>query len=226
VAEAPGPAGVLLLGFALAATTAGRQFLQRREDPHRGALAGVSLAAALIAGAAAILRLVSAADGAAAALRAAGWRMFLDRPLFGWGVGGFPEIAPLYLSDWHPDALARHPAPGIVELPASLGIIGLLPFAVVLAALLREHYSEEHDYAFTRHLLAGCLGVLLLLPFDNPLLSFGIVFNLLLVFFTALRWTEISRRKPDEAGKKPQLVNPPHTRRIPFYTGPVKELLR
>lgn len=226
VVEAPRTSGLVLLALAGLAAASARAFLQRREDPHRLILAVVAALAGLAVAAVGAIRLAAGLEDGAGAVRAAALRMFLDRPLFGWGPGSFKDILPFYLSDWHPDAVGLHVPPGFLELPASLGLLGLLPFAVVLFILLRNHFSAQHDFVFSRQLLTGCLAVLALLLVDAPLRSPGLAFNLLLVFFTALRWTEVSRRRPDETDKRPQLVTPASKRKVPFYTGPVKERLR
>ncbi len=52
------------------------------------------------------------------------WRMFAARPLFGWGLGGFPFVYARYLSIPLEDVQFQHPNNDFVELLSESGLVG------------------------------------------------------------------------------------------------------
>jgi O-antigen ligase len=61
------------------------------------------------------------------------WRAFLSKPFLGWGAGGWSTL-------WHnsdPHIVLTYPHNFILEIAAEQGLLGLLPLALLLAAIVR-----------------------------------------------------------------------------------------
>jgi O-antigen ligase len=61
------------------------------------------------------------------------WRAFLSKPILGWGAGGWSTL-------WHnsdPHIVLTYPHNFVLEIAAEQGLVGLLPLALLLAAIVR-----------------------------------------------------------------------------------------
>lgn len=102
----------------------------------------------------------------------AAWRMFLDHPLFGVGVGNYPENYQIYSREIGLDDRreARTPASLYLELLSELGIAGIVAFLVLLFYVFRTGLRANIQFfglGFTqesymlRAFLSGLLGYLI-----------------------------------------------------------------
>jgi hypothetical protein len=89
---------------------------------------------------------------------------------------------------------------------------------------LYRYFAGKHDIQLTNHLLIGCAAVLILTLCDSPFMSPSVFFSFFLLFFTAMRWADISRNKLDDLdAMRPQLATPASLRRVPFFTDNYKD---
>ena len=220
------PAAVLLLTFSVLLQVAAFSILANKSQPHRSGLAASLglLSVGFFAGG--VVRFFQAPGfgGHADSLRRAAADMFADNPLFGWGMDAFGRMLPFYADDTLLGARHERAASDALQFAAEFGIIGALALGALLVALLVRYFRGRHDINLTNHLLLGCAGCLVLALVDSPFMSPAVFFSFAIVFFTALRWADLSRNKVDEVDARPILVTPASERRVPFYTGEYEDI--
>jgi O-antigen ligase len=110
------------------------------------------------------------------------WRMFLDHPLLGVGLGNFKDNYQNYSRELGLDQrrAPRNPASLYLELLSEQGIIGILIFILLLALIFREMRSAQinfqllgmNDYSFMGSALAaGFAGYMFSAIFKNSAYS-------------------------------------------------------
>lgn len=214
------PAAILLLSFAFLLIIVAVNFLSESRDKHRTAIALSSGLIGTAAFAAGIFRIFQMSDQAASAemLRHAAVEMFRDSPIFGWGMDSFARLAPFYADDLLLGARQDRATSDVLQFLAEFGIFGcILPLAGFVY-LLTRYIRGKHDMRLTNHLLVGCFSVLVLALVDSPFMSPAVFLSFLIIFFSALRWADLSRNKVDEVDTKPDLIIDPSERSVPFFT--------
>lgn len=120
-----------------------------------------------------------------------GWELFLARPLFGWGAGGFAAIHPFIQS---PDLEAfrySYPASDLLLALADKGLLGTLiacavPTGVVIAFL---RLKKRKDLSFCL-LLAPAI-ILLFALVSNPLQSPPVLLSFYVILISAYKWSRL-----------------------------------
>jgi hypothetical protein len=220
------PAAVLLLTFSAMLLIVTVDFLSNSKDPHRKAIATSSALAGCLCFAGGIFKIFqdNAFPADASALRSAAYAMFKANPIFGWGFDSYSQLLPFFGSDFLLGQRAERASSDLLQLLAEFGLFGTLILIGTLVVFITHYIRGEHHIRLTNHLLLGCAGVLLLSAFDTPFMSPAVVFSFLVIFFSALRWAEISRNKIDEVdAARPQLVTPASQRRVPFFNKQYQE---
>ena len=126
------------------------------------------------------------------------WRIFLDHPVRGTGLGSLQVVFPRYES-MYDGKVAHHAHNDYVELLAETGVIGALCFTVFLLLLFRRSWDEIHttlnpqDLALRMGALVACAGLLVhsLVDFNLHIPSNALLFYLLAV-------TASSAARPDQ----------------------------
>lgn len=221
--EARWPSIILLITFSLLLFIFCVHFLKQSKDQNRTLIAVTSgiLACALLASG--IFHIFQNPDlnNIQAALRSAAIEMFKDSPLFGWGMDSFAQVAPFYLDDTLMGERYYRAGSDALQMLAEFGLVGtIIPILTILALLIR-YLKKKATIELTNHLLIGCLALLILALCDTPFMSPAVFISFFALFFSALRWADLSRTKVDEvdAIKRPNLVVPESERRVPFFTG-------
>lgn len=219
--EARWPAAVLLLSTSIMLMIVAIELLSIKKDPHRkpiSMLCGLFATSAFSAG---LFRIFQPRPEANVedSLRYAAFQMFSDRPIFGWGMDSFESIVPFYGSDLLVGQNYSRAHSDLLQFLAENGIAGLLTVAIVFSYLLIRYLRGRHDIKLSNHLFIGCGALLILGLCDTPFMSPAVFFSFLIIFFTGLRWADLSRNKVDEVdAPRPVLVTPESERRIPFFT--------
>ena len=218
--QARWPAAILLLTFSTMLLMVTVHFLPRSKDPNRMSIALCSAFVGITTFAGGIFRAFQIDDYAqsASALRRAAIEMFRDNPLFGWGMDSFAQLLPFYADDCLLGTRHDRAASDILQLLAEIGIIGCLPLCILIAYLVIRYLKGQHDIHFTNHLMIGCIGCIIFACFDSPFMSPAVSLSFFIIFFTALRWADLSRNKVDEVDAKPDLVTHENKRTVPFNT--------
>lgn len=226
IIEAQRPAAILLLSLAVLYLLIAVHFLSASKDPHRSGIALGGGVLAIIAFAGGIFRIFQPGEYAssAASLRQAATNMFVDRPMFGWGFDSFPQVVPFYVDDILLGTRHDRAASDMLQYFAEIGIVGLFLPALLFTYLLIRYVIGRHDIRLTNHLLIGCLGVGALALVDSPFMSPAVFFSFFVIFFSALRWADLSRNKVDEVDARPTLVLHPSERNVPFFAGEYKDV--
>lgn len=222
----PIPAGVLLLTLAIMLLIAAIDFIVRSKDPHRQVIAITCGLAACLSFAAGIFRLIQhgASSKTANPLRSGALDMFQASPIFGWGPEGYTQMLPFFAHDQLLGQRFDRAHSDLFQLVAELGIFGALIIAIFFTLFLYRYFAGKHDIQLTNHLLIGCAAVLILAVWDSPFMSPSVFFSFLLLFFTAMRWADLSRNNVDDVdAARPQLVTPASERRVPFSPVPKKK---
>jgi len=220
------PAAVLLLTFSIMLLIVAVDFLANSKDIHRTPIAVSSGLAACLGFAGGIIRVFQdqTFNPTTAALRRAAWDMFLDNPVFGWGIDSYAKLLPFYGSDTLLGQRAERAASDLLQFMAEFGLFGLIIAGGIIAAFIVRYVRDRHNIHLTNHLLVGCGAVLLLACVDTPFMSPAVFVSFFVIFFSALRWAEVSRSKVDEVdAARPQLVTPASERRVPFFNQPYEE---
>ena len=121
------------------------------------------------------------------------WRMFLDHPVAGVGLGALPEVFPRY-ETLYDGNVVQHTHNDYVEALAETGLIGGLCGAVFLLLLLWESWARvagaahSADLAYHVGAVAACAGLLLhsLVDFNLHIPSNALIFLLQSALATSL----------------------------------------
>jgi uncharacterized membrane protein len=218
--QARWPAAILLITFSSMLLVLSIHFLAGSKDPNRRSIALCSALFSIITFAGGIFRAFQVDDYAqsASSLRRAANEMFRDSPLFGWGVDSFSQLLPFYADDTLLGNRHDRATSDILQTLAEVGIIGCLPVCILVAYLTIRYFKGQHDIHLTNHMLLGCLGCIICACFDTPFMSPAVSFSFLIIFFSALRWANLSRNRVDEVDSKPELIVNENLRSVPFYT--------
>jgi hypothetical protein len=218
--QARWPAAILLITFSSMLLVLSIHFLAGSKDPNRISIALCSALFSIITFAGGIFRAFQVDDYAqsASSLRRAANEMFRDSPLFGWGVDSFSQLLPFYADDTLLGNRHDRATSDILQTLAEVGIIGCLPVCILVAYLTIRYFKGQHDIHLTNHMLLGCLGCIICACFDTPFMSPAVSFSFLIIFFSALRWANLSRNRVDEVDSKPELIVNENLRSVPFYT--------
>ena len=201
-------------------------FTTRSKDPHRHTVAIACGLAACVSFAAGIFRIFQQGTSGETAgpLRKAALDMFQASPIFGWGPEGYAQMLPFFAHDQLLGQRFDRADSDLLQLLVEFGLFGALIVFVFFAWFLYRYLAGKHDIQLTNHLLIGCAAVLILAIWDSPFMSPTVFFSFFLLFFTAMRWADLSRNNVDDVdAARPQLVTPASQRRLPFFTGTNKE---
>ncbi|MGZ0656000.1 O-antigen ligase family protein [Coraliomargarita sp. W4R72] len=218
--KAPLPAAILLLTLSAMLLIVAVEFLAKSKDPHRNAIAICSGLTACLSFAGGIFRIFqdNAFSADATSLRIAAIDMFKANPIFGWGIDSYEKLLPFYSNDMLLGQRSERATSDLLQFLAEFGLFGLVIIIGFFSAFIVRYIRGDHNVHLTNHLLFGCGSVLLLALCDTPFMSPSVFFSFFAIFFSALRWAEISRNKVDEVdAARPQLVTSEKQRRVPFF---------
>lgn len=222
----PIPAAVLLLTLSAMLLIFTVDFLLKSTDIHRTTIAISSGISSCLCFSAGIYRLLQENElkNHAATLRSAAYEMFQASPIFGWGADAYGKILPFFSSDEFAGNQAERATSDLLQLAAEFGLVGVLMAVGYFLYFIIRYLIGQHDIQLTNHMLVGCFAVLVLSALDAPFMSPAVFFSFFVIFFSAMRWADLSRNNVDEVdAQKPQLVTPASERRIPFFTKPYND---
>jgi hypothetical protein len=225
--DAPFASAMLLLTLSIMLLIMAIEFLAHSKDIHRKPIAICSGLAASLGFAGGIVRIFQdhAHSESNAALRQAAWQMFLDNPIFGWGIDSYEKILPFYGSDTLLGLRNERATSDALQFLAEFGIFGYLVVLAILVALIGRYFLGRHHVLLSNHLLIGCAAVILLSFVETPFMSPAVFVSFIVILFSALRWAELSRNNVDEVdASRPQLVTPESQRRLPFFNKPYEDI--
>jgi O-antigen ligase len=150
--------------------------------------------------------------------------MFQANPIFGWGLDSYEKLLPFFASDLMLGHRAERAVSDVLQLLVEFGLLGLAATLAFLAIFSVRYLRIQHDIRLTKQMLLGCAAVLILSIFDSPFMSPAVFYSFFVIFFSAMRWADLSRNKADEVdAQKPQLVTPESMRNVLFFTKPYHE---
>ncbi|MGB0414502.1 MAG: O-antigen ligase family protein [Coraliomargarita sp.] len=220
--EAKWPATILLLGFSWACVLFAFNVFRGPNKPYRTSigLAGVLLAIAAGTGGLARMRSTNPYAADAESLRRTAVDLFQDNPIFGWGMDSFATLAPYYSNDRLLNTLHERACSDVAQALAELGIVGTALVPLICAGLLIRYIFGGKSIQLTNHLMTGSLFLVALAFLDSPFMSHPVFLSFFILFFSALRWADLSRHKVDEVDAKVALVTHERHRQVPFTTNP------
>lgn len=222
------PSVILLIGYSGMLLLVTVNYMIDTKDKHSKVIAFTSGLLACGFFAAGVFRAVQPNPLAEStkALHRAAIEMFRDSPIFGWGMDSYQQLAPFYLDDLLTSARYDRASSDILQLLAEIGIIGTAIPTLILSFLLFQYWKNKSDVRTTNHMLIGCAGVFIMAFVDTPFMSPAVFFSFFIIFFSSLRWADLSRNRVDEvdAVDRPQLVTAEAERRIPFFTEEYTEI--
>lgn len=219
--DAHWPAVLLLLTYAALLIQIGRAFLNESQDRHRKKIATFTLSIAVLALCVSCLRILRhdvQPPDSAPQLRQAAQSMFHESPVFGWGTESYQQLIPFFIDDLSSPSRYQSAQSDWLQGAAEFGIFGLLLALLTLSLLLLRYLKGRSDIKLTNQLLLGCSGLLLLAAVDNPFMSPAVFVSFWILFFSALRWADLTRNHVDEvdAATAPTFVTPASLRNAPF----------
>lgn len=215
------PAACLLISYSILLAFVSIHFVRASKDKDRILIALGTGIVSIIAGACGALRLIQSKNFAETAtrLRHAGIEMFLDRPLWGWGLNGYEKILPFYADDQLFQGRYQSAHSDFIQFLAEFGIIGLAPAFLLTLGLFIRYIRGKHEFYLTNFMLFGCISLLVLAFFDNPFFSPAVFFSFWIIFFSALRWGDLSRNKIDQVDARVIVVSKETERKVPIFDG-------
>ncbi|MGJ8641205.1 MAG: O-antigen ligase family protein [Opitutaceae bacterium] len=227
IVEARWPSAILLIGYSgmlLAVAINYSRDIKDKHSQHIALISGLLASGVFSAGIYRAIRTNSASETAATLHRAA-IEMFKDSPLFGWGIDSYEMLAPFYVDDTLLGAKYDRASSDLLQSLAELGVIGTAVPILAVSILLYSYIKKKSEVRTTSHMLIGCGGVVAMAFLDTPYMSPAVFFSFFIVFFSALRWADLSRNRVDEvdAVERPALVTPEAERGVPFFTDEYQE---
>lgn len=218
--EARWPAALLLLTFAGVLIQLVGSFWKESHDRHRKKIISVCALVALLALTGSTLRILEPSSSTASApmLQQAALQMFLDSPWFGWGAESFQQLVPFYIDDALVTMRYERANSDLLQFSAEFGIFGISVAVITLMILMRRYFIGRTDIKLTNQLLFSCVGLLFMAGLDSPVMSPAVFISFWILFFTALRWADLTRNRVDEvdAAPRPTFVTPASQRKVPF----------
>ncbi|MGB0416147.1 MAG: O-antigen ligase family protein [Coraliomargarita sp.] len=223
--EARLPSAVLLLTYTTMITIGIMNIAPARDEPMRKGIMILGSLLGILSLYGGIQRLLEdSADGPTmSALRGSAKEMFLDNPIFGWGMDSFSRLLPFYQPDWMLGSTHERAFSDFYQYLAEYGIIGALVAPVICIGLIIRYLKGKNDIHLTNHLLIGCLAIVILAFVDSPFMSPAVCLSFLLLFFSAMRWGDLSRLKVDEVDARVVVVTSEKERRVPVFEGEQKD---
>ncbi|MEN8662772.1 MAG: O-antigen ligase family protein [Lentimonas sp.] len=220
--EAHWPSVILLIAYSGMLLLVALNYLVDTKDEHSKKIALTSGLLASSVFTAGIYRALQSnpLSESSKGLHQAAIEMFRDSPVFGWGMDSYQQLLPFYLDDTLLGARYERADSDVLQFLAEIGIVGTIVPVVILSILLFHYFKNKSDVRTTNYMLIGCLGVGIMAFFDTPFMSPAVFLSFFVVFFSALRWADLSRNRVDkvDAVERPALVTPVTERRIPFFT--------
>jgi hypothetical protein len=159
-------------------------------------------------------------------LKKSGLEMFLDNPIFGWGLNSFRKLSPYY-NDAH---LLNHNYETIpssaINLLVEFGIIGLLVICLYALTLYLLYIVKKQTNPFSNTLFFALFLIILLSFLDNPFYSLPVTFSFWIIGFLAIRWAQLIYHRADEVDTQTKLLTTGELRNVPFVTNPKKEVFK
>lgn len=223
--EARWPAAILLITYASLMFFVAIHFLSRSKDVDRKLIAATCVGVSLATFVASINKIFAQSGNGQELieLRKAGFAMFQDQPLFGWGLDAFAQIAPYYVSDSTLPLRYERAGSDWIQLLAELGLFGSGVLLALVLVLLVRYIRGRHEFHLTNYLLFGCGSVLALAAVDTPFMSPAVFFSFWILLFSAFRWADLSRNRVDEVDARVIVVSDASERRVPVFKGEYNE---
>ena len=219
------PSIILLLTFSVFLLIFGIHFSVYSKDAHSKSIVNLSIFTSCVILASSLIKIFTIAEwsGDKSLLRQTAWKLFLDRPLFGWGYQSFEFVAPFYNDDILNGKNYISASSDFLEILAEFGLIGAILIFTFFAIPIILHFAQRRFSLFSKYLLGSSITVIPFAVYDTPLMSPAVFVSFLIVFFIALRWAKIERSKEDELDALPELILPESDRSIPFHNAKYKE---
>lgn len=135
-----------------------------------------------------------------------GWEIFMQRPLFGWGVGSYPVVAAFYPIPALSDQLIDNPFSSLLNLLAEQGIFGLVIWSLPVVALCVMYlFSRRKPINSTRLFFA--VSVALLLGLVTPAFeNMAFLFSFWLLLVCGCLWTINDAKRKILTTSRPVLI--------------------
>lgn len=224
--DASGPGAILLLFLSLMLLLLAIEFIRVGGDQNHNSITLLATLGSCILFAVGIFRLFERNPEIhpISLLRESALKLFLERPLFGWGFESFTHVAPFYNHDTLLDSLYLSPQSDILQYLSEFGLFGCLALFVFMLLLSMRYLCGKLKSSFCNDLLLTSLAILFISAIDNPFMSPPVTISFWIVFFSALRHADIERKQVDQVDiEPPRFVSPASERRLPFFTGENKE---
>jgi hypothetical protein len=138
---------------------------------------------------------------------ATAWEMIRARPWFGWGADAFATIAPFFSSDFN-ESVASNAGSDALQWLSAFGWLGALLILFLPLALLMKEFKSLIHFRLSAMLLLSLTGALAIASVQVVFDHYGFGLSFWLLFFAALRWSQISRTAADRVDHKPYLILP------------------
>lgn len=159
-------------------------------------------------------------------LQSSAKHIFLERPLFGWGVESYAHISPYFQSDLLEATNHQRAHSDALQALGEFGLFGAFLFPILCLYLVLRYLLGKHDIRLCNHLIYGCTSVVILSMVDTPFMSPAVYFSFFILFFSALRWSDLSRSRVDEVDARIAVVTDDRLRKVPVYSGPQNETFK
>ncbi len=143
-------------------------------------------------------------DGAS---MATAWEMIRARPWFGWGADAFAAIAPFFNSDFS-ERMANNAGSDVLQWLSAFGWLGTFLILFLPLSLLIKELTALLQFRLSTMLLLSLTGALAIACGQVVFEHYGFALSFWLLFFAALRWSQISRTAADRVDQKPYLILP------------------
>ncbi|CAI8272876.1 MAG: Uncharacterised protein [Opitutia bacterium UBA7350] len=220
--KASGASAVLLLFLSWILLMLALELTRFTKDRHQKSLSMLSTLGSCCLFAVAIFRFTSPSPNTeeVAMLRESSFRLFLERPLFGWGFESFPRVSAFFNNDALLGTLNLSPHSDILNYLSEIGLFGCLIIIAYLITLILRYWYRKKASCFCNNMLLAIAAVLIIACIDNPFMSPTVTLSFFIIFFSALRFAAIEQNKSDQVDiEMPRLVSPASERKVPFFTG-------
>ncbi|WOO41053.1 O-antigen ligase family protein [Rubellicoccus peritrichatus] len=148
------------------------------------------------------------------------WKLFLEKPIFGWGVGSFLTIIAFKQEvDFGQNLLTPHS--DLLHLMVEQGVIGVVIWLAPPVILLIIFLKKETKRLLSAHLWTAAIMIGVLALFSFPLQNPATAWSLWFIIGAAHVWTKVQRKDPAIALKSDVVFDESEMRSVPKLDKPL-----
>lgn len=148
------------------------------------------------------------------------WEVFLEKPIFGWGIGSFMTVIAFKQEvDMGESLLTPHS--DFLHLMVEQGIVGLVIWLTPPIILIAIFLQKKTKRLLTAHLWTAAIIIAVLAAFSFPLQNPATAWSLWFIIAAAHAWTKVQREDPAKLLQTNIVFDESEMKRVPKMEKPL-----